>query len=440
MTDRFRYDLIEPGAKVLCALSGGADSMYLLCRLLEGAQRGGYTVCAAHYDHQLRPTAGRDVEFVRTWCAEKEMPLTVGRGDVAAQAAALGLGLEECARQMRYAFLEETAERTDCTLIATGHHAGDNAETVLMHLIRGCGLHGLTGIPVRRGMIVRPMLEVSRGEIEAYLNAHRIPHVEDESNGDESYTRNKIRHRILPQLEEIDPRAAEHIAAAARRLTEDEGELSRLGAELAAQARRRPDGWTFPAQALTAAPRPIALRAIGQLLDQAGLGSEAAHREKILALADRGGPSAGLDVPGGRVRREYGLVVFAAKDGADPPPAEQPLGEEIVRWGGWTVRCTPGLCPAKAYVGPNEFYLRPGEYTLRARREGDALRLGRRPRKAVKKLMIDEKVPALRREQIPVVDAEGQAAALAGFGPDRDFLAQPGQPALHLIFLEETEI
>ena len=111
MTDRFRYDLIEPGAKVLCALSGGADSMYLLCRLLEGAQRGGYTVRAAHYDHRLRPTAGRDVEFVRDRCAEKEIPLTVGEGEVAARAAALGLGLEECARQMRYAFLEETAEQ-----------------------------------------------------------------------------------------------------------------------------------------------------------------------------------------------------------------------------------------------------------------------------------------------------------------------------------------
>ena len=271
MTDRFRYDLIEPGAKVLCALSGGADSMYLLCRLLEGAQRGGYTVRAAHYDHKLRPTAGRDVEFVRDRCAEKEIPLTVGEGEVAARAAALGLGLEECARQMRYAFLEETAEQEGCTLIATGHQAGDNAETVLMHLIRGCGLHGLTGIPVRRGKIVRPMLEISRAEIDAYLAAHRVPHVEDESNGDESYTRNKVRRRLIPLLEELNPRAAEHIAATARRLAEDEGELARQGAELARQARERPDGWEIPARALTEAPRPVALRAVGQLLDRAGL-------------------------------------------------------------------------------------------------------------------------------------------------------------------------
>ena len=438
MTDRFRYDLIEPGAKVLCALSGGADSMYLLCRLLEGAQRGGYTVRAAHYDHRLRPTAGRDVEFVRDRCAEKEIPLTVGEGEVAARAAALGLGLEECARQMRYAFLEETAEQEGCTLIATGHQAGDNAETVLMHLIRGCGLHGLTGIPVRRGKIVRPMLEISRAEIEAYLAAHRVPHVEDESNGDESYTRNKVRRRLIPLLEELNPRAAEHIAATARRLAEDEGELARQGAELARQARERPDGWEIPARALTEAPRPVALRAVGQLLDRAGLSGQAVHRESILALAAGEGPSARLDVPGGDVRRGYGLVVFSPKDGASPPPAEQPVEEGITRWGGWTVRCMAGLCPDKAYVGPNEFYLRPGAYTLRARREGDRLRLGRRPEKTVKKLMIDEKVPVPRRERLPVVDGAGRTAALAGFGPDRDFLAQPGQPALHLI-LEEIE-
>ena len=102
------------------------------------------------------------------------------------------------------------------------------------------------------------------------------------------------------------------------------------------------------------------------------------------------------------------------------------------------MRCMAGLCPDKAYVGPNEFYLRPGAYTLRARREGDRLRLGRRPEKTVKKLMIDEKVPVPRRERLPVVDGAGRTAALAGFGPDRDFLAQPGQPALHLI-LEEIE-
>jgi len=142
----FRYDLIPAGATVLCALSGGADSMYLLSRLLEG----GCAVKCAHYNHHLRETAQRDEEFVRHWCREQGVLLIVGGDDVAAHAARLGKGVEETARQMRYAFLEETAAREGCALIATGHHAGDNAETVLMNLIRGAGMKGLCGIPERR--------------------------------------------------------------------------------------------------------------------------------------------------------------------------------------------------------------------------------------------------------------------------------------------------
>ena len=110
------------------------------------------------------------------------------------------------------------------------------------------------------------------------------------------------------------------------------------------------------------------------------------------------------------------------------------------RWGGWRISCTPTVCPAKAYLSPEEFYLKPGAYTLRPRREGDVITLGKRPSKTVKKLMIEGRVPACRRELVPVVDGGGRAAALGGFGPDLDFLAEPGYPALHIILkAEENE-
>lgn len=438
MSDGFRYDLIPAGTTVLCALSGGADSMYLLCRLLDGAEAGGYAVRCAHYNHRLRDTARRDEMFVREQCALRDISLTVGSGDVAAECARRGLGMEECARQMRYRFLEETAEREGCTLIATGHHAGDNAETVLMNLIRGCGLKGLTGIPERRGKIIRPMLGITRAEIDACLAARGIHHVEDETNADECCTRNRVRHTILPLLEELNPRASAHINEAAARLREDEAELCRQAAELLADAEPLGDGWSIPVKSLTRVPRPIALRAVGQLMTRTGLSGQAVHLEHIMALAAADDPSGGLDLPGGRGWREYDRLVLSAAGAADAPPV-LPLADGV-RWGSWTVECRPEVCPEKAYVSPGEFFLRPGAYSIRSRRTGDRLRLGPRPEKTIKKLLIDEKIPLRRRECLPVLDCGGNAAALGGFGPNRNWLARPGEPAVHIILTEEKEL
>ena len=441
--DGFRFDLIPPGSGVLCALSGGADSMYLLCRLLEGREKYGWAVEAAHFNHGLRLTAQRDEDFVRDWCGRQSVPLYTCRDNVEEYAFREKLSVEEAGRILRYRFLEDTAWEQGCAespiLIATGHHAMDNAETVLMNLIRGCGLRGLTGIPERRGDIVRPMLAVTRREIEGYLNRHGVPHVEDETNADPAYTRNKVRLRLLPLLEELNPRAAAHIAAAAVRLREDEEELSRQAAELAAQGLDIPEGAAVPVQALNEAPRPLALRACAMLADRVGLGSEAVHLEGMLELAAGDSPSARLDLPGGHVRREYALLVFsAAPDPAPPPPMELRGGE--AHWGGWRISCRPAVCPKKAYVSPTEFYLRPGPMVVRPRREGDAVKLGERPQKTVKKLMIEAKIPAVRRAVTPVLELDGSLAAVGGFGPDAGALALPGGSAAHITLEEESWI
>lgn len=423
----FRYDLISTGATVLCALSGGADSMYLVCRLLEG----GVAVKCAHYNHRLRETARRDEDFVRRWCESRGIPLFVGGGDVAAQAVRTGQGVEETARQMRYAFLEETAEREGCALIATGHHAGDQAETVLMNLIRGSGMKGLCGIPERRGSIIRPMLDISRAEIEDYLTARGIPHVEDETNGDQSYTRNRVRHQLLPLLEELNPRAAEHICAAAHRLREDEEELSRQGRELAALAEETAEGLSIPAAAIANVSRPIALRALMELLESA----DARHLEQVLALCGGADPSGQIHLPGCTVRRVYDrLVISASDEGECPQPVPVTPGE--TRWGDWVITCENTLCPTKAYVSREEFYLQPGSYLIRSRREGDQVRLGNRPNKTIKKLMIDERVPRHLRNLVPVLAGQ-EVAAVGGFGPHREALAEAGKACFHIIMRKE---
>lgn len=424
MADAFRYDLIPAESSVLCALSGGADSMYLLCRLLEG----GYAVRAAHYNHQLRPTADRDEQFVRDWCADHRIPLTVGSGDVAAYAADTGMGIEAAARELRYQFLQQTAAHTGCDLIATGHHALDNAETVLMNLIRGCGLGGLSGIPERRGSLVRPMLGVTRPHIDAYLAAHGIPHVEDETNGDLRYTRNRIRHQLIPLLEELNPQAVPHIVAAARRIRDDEAELRLQAERLLGQCVKSEEGISIPVSALNGAPRPIALRALMELAPDA----RSVHLEQLLALCQANAPSAQLDLPGGSVRRVYDALLFSAEPAQAPEPVLLREGAQV--WGSWQIICTPAVCPPKAYVDRTQFYLRAAPYLIRSRQEGDELRLGQRPQKTVKKLMIEAQIPRHLRPCIPVLaDGENRAAAAGGLGPHKDALAQPGTQCLNII-------
>ena len=210
-----KYNMLPQGSTVLCALSGGADSMALLSVLEALAKPRSLTLHAAHFNHQLRGEESRRDEafvrrFVAQWCGPAQVdghelpgvPLYVGRGDVAAQAGELGRGLEETAREMRYAFLRETAAELGGALIATAHTADDNGETILLHLLRGSGLRGLTGIrPVGEGLI-RPMLTTTRAQVEEYLRLYGLPHVEDSSNQDTVYARNRLRQEVMPVLRE----------------------------------------------------------------------------------------------------------------------------------------------------------------------------------------------------------------------------------------------
>ena len=164
------YDMLPSGGTVLCAVSGGADSMCLLAWLLELGPKYGCAVAAAHYNHGLRGAQGdADEAFVRDWCAGHSVPFYAGRGDVASAAKEHGWSIEEAGRNLRYAFLSETAEQIGALRVATAHNRGDNAETVLLNLIRGTGLTGLSGIAPVRGIFVRPLLDTPRQEIEDYL-------------------------------------------------------------------------------------------------------------------------------------------------------------------------------------------------------------------------------------------------------------------------------
>lgn len=216
------------GETVLCAVSGGRDSVCLLHYLASLGRRRGFAVAAAHYNHLMRPTAGRDEAFVAGLCRELGVPLYVERGDVRAIARQEGWGVEEAGRRLRYDFLERTADAIGASRIATAHHLSDQAETVVLNLLRGTGPEGLAGIPPVRGRLIRPLLQTPRQEIEAYLTAHGLGHVEDETNDSMDFTRNRLRREVWPLLAQLHPAPERSIARAAAILRRENVFLDRL--------------------------------------------------------------------------------------------------------------------------------------------------------------------------------------------------------------------
>ncbi len=212
------YDLLPRGGLILVALSGGPDSVALLHFL----KSHGFTVAAAHFNHHLRDTARRDAQFCQTLCRDWGVPFfTWG-----ARVGEMPGNTEANARAARYGYLERLAAGLSAQRIATAHNANDNLETVLLHLTRGCGLQGLSGIQPRRGKLVRPMLHTTRRAIEEYLSQEGLSYVTDETNTDDRYARNRLRHQVIPVLESLNPRVAEAAARMTDYLRQD---LARLG-------------------------------------------------------------------------------------------------------------------------------------------------------------------------------------------------------------------
>lgn len=257
--------LLRPGDSVLVACSGGPDSVALLHLLLELSRDIPFSVSVAHFNHQLRPLAAADERFVQDMVLALDLPLYAGRADVRAAARKMGLGIEETGRSLRYEFLERAAAEAGASKIATGHHRDDQAETVLMRLLRGTGLTGLAGIPaVRGGVLVRPLIDLERGEIFDYLRDRKLTWRTDDSNKDEKYLRNKIRHKLVPYLEKNYAPAVVRSLSRLAAVSRDEDEFLEKAARTA--ARRvliRKAGETFlDAAALKKNPPAIARRLV----------------------------------------------------------------------------------------------------------------------------------------------------------------------------------
>lgn len=201
-----KYQMIAKGDKVLVGFSGGPDSMALLHTLNEMKDVLNIKIYAMHINHRLRPKAAdEDEKFARQICKKRQIPIKSIKVDVKDFAKKSKMSIEESARTLRYEELSKQAKRLRCNKIAVGHNANDNAETVILNLVRGTGLAGLSGIPPKRDKIIRPLIEIERKEILDYLKQKRLEYCSDLTNTELGYRRNYVRHKIMPLLLDINP-------------------------------------------------------------------------------------------------------------------------------------------------------------------------------------------------------------------------------------------
>jgi tRNA(Ile)-lysidine synthase len=455
-----RHALMKPGEAVVVGVSGGPDSLALLHVL---HRLGRWRLHVATLDHGIRGAAGAaDAESVRQTAAAWGLPVTVGRADIPALVRAGKLNAEAAARQVRYVFLQRVARHVGAARIAVGHHQDDQAETVLMHLIRGSGLDGLRGMlpaapleafgedvpiafdPPLAGLaaapdgwpvVVRPLLDVSRAEIEAYIAEHDLHPRHDVTNEDRTYLRNRLRHEVIPLLAELNPNIRATLARTADILREDAALVHRAGESALEHVIRNDqmDAVSLDRTAwatLSTAEKRYAIRAAAVRLrpDQRDVGFE--HVENALAVAESGRTGAVATLPGGLVLRvDYETLIIAAADA--PPAIDAPAlmsgagGREFqpgerVRWdcGIWTFEARPldaGEEVGALHADPLAAALTVSEgvrLALRTRQPGDQFLprgLGGRSQKLADTL-INMRVPLAWRDRVPLLVADDRVA------------------------------
>jgi tRNA(Ile)-lysidine synthase len=413
-----RHAMLAGGETVLIGVSGGADSVALLHVLLHLAPALRLRLHVLHVDHGLRPDSAGDGEFVRQ---------LGGRVGVLVDVVAVRVGsgsVEAAARAARHAALEAAADRVGASRIALGHTADDQAETLIMRVLEGTGMRGLAGIPPVRGRFVRPLLDARHHDAVATLEAAGLPWLEDPSNDDSRFVRNRVRHAVLPQLTEASGGdLVARLGRLARRAREAIDALDRVAAtELGRLAREDEGAIVLSRSALAALPRPVAAEVLRSAAARLGC------RAPLRAWGHRGLRRVVADVPPRRPFRLGGVVVEVSGDrvrvGASPGPALTP--RELVVPGrvelpeiGRALEAV--VIPAAQYAVPHERERvafdaagLPRRLLVRARRRGDRFRPFGGGDRRLKSFLIDAKVPRWDRDRLPLVDAGRDIVWVAG--------------------------
>ena len=394
-----QYRMLAKGDTVAVGVSGGADSMCLLHYLLSVKEEWDLTLLVLNVEHGIRGEASvKDSAFVRQFCEKHDISFKGIALDVPAEAQKQGTGLEETARELRYAFFESV----QADKIATAHNASDNLETLLFRLVRGTGMKGACGIPPVRGNIIRPLIDCTGDEIRRYCSENGIPFVVDETNGDSRYARNFLRGEVIPLLRQLNPSLEAAGARLIRSVAEAEECLETEAEALSAQSE---SGGSLSLSPLREAQAAIVKRVLMKWLAQNGVVTDEGHLEAVYRLV------------GERGKTQLKNRLFVLSDAQTLRLAEWATDVPVMSL---TTECVslrqlndcPSLAADAAFVCDADRVC--GAPTVRYRREGDTIApAGRGVTKTLKKLYNEAKIPVERRATWPVLADEAGVLGVA---------------------------
>ncbi len=438
------HGLIAPGDGGAVAFSGGPDSLCLLHLLGQLRRDMGFEVVALHVDHGLRPGSAGEAEQAAALARGLGLEVEVLRAELSLDGEG---NLQQRAREARLGLLAGAAGDRGCRWVALGHTATDQAETVLMRAVRGAGLQGLAGMAAARAPFIRPLLQVERPDVRAYLQRHSLTPLEDPSNRSDLYLRNRLRRHVMPLLEQENPAVVQALCRLARSCREDDEALE-AGARQLLERARDPDGVKVSE---LRGLLPGLLHRVLRLAYAGATGStrrlSRMHVEQMARLLSSEQGTASLDLPGARLRREYGLLRWESEGKGEGEGKGKGEGKGEGTWGEPVEVAGPGVYslpdgrslevrlagPGQVAAGQTLDPVRvPFPLWARGPAPGDRVAVGHKMSRKVARLLMDAKIPRADRWRVPLVFCGDVVVAVVGVRVAHGYVGEPGGRGLVL--------